>query len=361
MCADSGNAAVSTERSNLCGERFTYNRSTGLQQRNATMSCRKAHAILLTIGLLLASTVRAAGMRELVVPADAIGPEISARLWTPCATPPGPLEVNSGGHTLIIKAVKDCTPSSKGLPLVLVSHGMFGDVFSHHDTAEVLADAGFAVVTIDHPMDFISANRESVDNLSSFLVRPVDIKRAITFMLSDLQQFVVIDARRIGFFGFSRGGYTGLVLAGAVPDFHKVPFPCPEEFFMCKQIRDNNIPEHSPGDDPRIKAFVIADPISFFPNKSSLRNATAPIQLWSSDQGGMGVRPEDVAAVAKHLPSAPEFHLANNAGHLSFQFPCSSEVAKAMSFICTDPPRFDRTEFHKTFNAQVSEFFRKKL
>lgn len=325
------------------------------------MRCRTVHNVLLPICLLLAFTVRAAGVREIVVPADAIGPEISARLWTPCAVPPGPVKVSSGGVPLTITGVKDCAPLGKSLPLVIVSHGMYGDMFSHHDTAEFLADAGFAVVTFNHTQDSISSTRESVDDISSFLVRPVDIKRVIAFLLSDRRESMDIDSQRIGFFGFSRGGYTGLVLAGAVPDFHAPPFPCPDEFFMCKQIRDNNIPEHGPGDEPRIKAFVIADPISFFPDKASLQKATAAIQLWSSEHGGMGVRPEDVASVEKNLPNAPEFQRPANSGHLSFQFPCSDEVAKAMSFVCTDPPGFDRTAFHKKFNAQMLEFFRKNL
>src|SRR5687768_12889454 len=134
------------------------------------MRCRKVHKVLLSICLLLAFTVRAAGVREIVIPADPIGPEISARLWTPCAVPPGPVKVNSGGATLTIKGVKDCAPLDKGLPLILVSHGMYGDMFSHHDTAEFLADAGFAVVTLNHTLDSISSRRESVDNISSFLV-----------------------------------------------------------------------------------------------------------------------------------------------------------------------------------------------
>ena len=325
------------------------------------MTCRIARIVLPAMCLLLAFEVRAAGVREIVIPADSAGPEISARLWTPCAAPSQPFKVDSGGAALTINAVKDCTPSGKGLPLIVVSHGMYGDVFSHHDTAEFLADAGFAVATLDHTQDSISSTRESVDNISSFLVRPVDISRVITFLLSDSQQYVDVDSRRVGFFGFSRGGYTGLVLAGAVPDFHAPPFPCPEEFFMCKQIRDRNIPEHGPGDEPRIKAFVIADPISFFPDKSSLQKVAAPIQLWSSAHGGMGVRPEDVASVEQNLPTPPELHRPSNSGHLSFQFPCSDEEAKAMSFICTDPPGFDRADFHGTFNARILEFFRKNL
>ena len=326
-----------------------------------TMGCRAMHKMLLPICILLSFAVRAAGVREIAIPADPDGPEIAAHLWTPCAVPPGPIEVASGAASLTIQAAKDCAPPAEALPLILVSHGMFGDMFSHHDTAEFLADAGLAVVTLNHPLDSIYSSRETVDNLSSFTVRPADIKRAIAFLLSDLQDSVDIDSQRIGFFGFSRGGYTGLVLAGAVPDFRAPPFSCPEEFFMCRQMRENNIPEHEPGDEPRIKAFVIADPVSFFPDKASLQGATDPIQLWSSDHGGMGVRPEDVATIRDNLPRTPEFHRPANSGHLSFQFPCSEKLAKVMSLECTDPPGFDRTAFHRTFNAKVLQFFRANL
>jgi predicted dienelactone hydrolase len=324
-------------------------------------SLRRKYLAAPAICVLLAFTARAAGVREIAIPADTNGPQISARLWTPCALSPKPIEVNSGGATLIINGVKDCTPASEALPLILISHGMFGDVFSHHDTAEALADGGFAVLALNHTQDSISATRESVDNLSSFIVRPVDIKRAIDFLLSGSQKFASIDSGRIGFFGFSRGGYTGLVLAGAVPDFRAPAFECPDEFVMCKQIHEGDIREHMPSDEPRIKAFVIADPVSFFPNRESLQRATAPIQLWSSEQGGMGVRPEDVALVRENLPHAPDFRRPAGSAHLSFQFPCSSDVTKAMPFICTDPPDFDRASFHRTFNAEVLQFFREQL
>jgi len=238
---------------------------------------------------------------------------------------------------------------------------MFEDMFSHHDTAEYLADAGFAVVTFNHPLDSVSSTKDEVDSITSFLARPIDIKRVISFVLSNSQAPVDIDSRRIGFFGFSRGGYTGMVLAGAVPNFRALPIPCPEELLMCKQIRDNDIPDHVSGYEPRIKAFVIADPLSFFPDTASLQKVTAPIQLWSSERGGMGVRPEDVASVAKNLPNAPEFHRPANSTHFSFLFPCSNEVAKARAFLCADSPGFDRADFHRNFNAQVLEFLRTNL
>jgi predicted dienelactone hydrolase len=330
---------------------------------NAIKTRLHAQKVLFLIFLvLLAVTARAAGLRDIQISPDSRGPQISAQLWTPCAALPGPIVVDSEAGPVTIQGVKDCAARGKNLPLIVISHGMFGDRFSHHDTAAFLADNGFAVVTLNHTQDSVAAIKtKTADNISSFLVRPVDIKRAIDFLVKNPPASVDIDARRIGFFGFSRGGYTGLVLAGAVPNFHAPPFPCPEEFLMCKQMRDNDIPAHDPGYEPRIGAFVIADPISFFPDQASLKNVIAPIQLWSSEHGGMGVRPEDVASVKKDLPTRPEFHRPANSGHFSFLLPCSNEVAKAAPFLCTDPPGFDRADFHAKLNAQVLEFFRKNL
>jgi hypothetical protein len=73
--------------------------------------------LLLLCLAFLAVTARAAGVKEFVIPPDSSGPQIPARLT--------------------IHGVKDCAPSSKQLPLIVISHGMFEDMFSHHDTADV--------------------------------------------------------------------------------------------------------------------------------------------------------------------------------------------------------------------------------
>jgi predicted dienelactone hydrolase len=325
--------------------------------------CYRQTFLLFACLVLFPVITRPAGIREIRIPSDAKGPEIVARLWTPCSLAPEEIPVGRGRSVpLTIRAMKDCPPSGKGLPLIVVSHGLFGDVFDHHDTAEFLADAGFAVVTLNHTLDSASTIKDnSQDDIASFLVRPLDVSRVLDFLLSH-SQLVSLDPQRIGFFGWSRGGYTGLVLAGAVPDFRfPLPMPCPEKLLMCRQIRDGNIPRHGSGYEPRIKAFVIADPLSFFRDEASLRKVTAPVQLWGSEHGGMGVRPEDVALVAKRLPNHPQLHRPANSGHFAFLFPCSGDVAKADPFECEDPPGFDRAAFHNTFNAQVLDFFRKHL
>ena len=310
------------------------------------------------------AAARAAGIRDFVIPADKDGPKILAELWTPCATPAAEIIVDSETWPAAIHAVKDCAITQKNLPLIVISHGLFGDRFSHHDTAEFLADAGFAVVSLNHTQDSVlSYNDKSVSDISPFLTRPVDIKRAIDLLTTHPPAGVDIDQKRIGFFGFSRGGYAGLVLAGAVPDFHHPLFPCRAKIPLCQEMSDNDIPPHPIGYEPRIKAFVVADPLSFFPDKSALAAVRAPIQLWSSALGDNGgVTPANVEAVARNLPVRPEFHPVANSAHMSFIFPCAPALAKTNPpQACTDPPGFDRAAFHAQFNAEVLRFFRAQL
>lgn len=313
---------------------------------------------------LLAAVARGAGIREIEIPAAAGQPTIVAQLWTPCATSAADLIVNRGSPPTIIRGVNGCALPRESLPLVLISHGMLEDRFSHHDTAEFLADAGFAVIALNHTQDAaVNIGNKSVEDISSLLVRPVDIKRVIDFVLAHPPAGLHIDGDRIGFFGFSRGGYTGLVLAGAVPDFYRLVIPCPEKYLMCRQIREHKIPPRVTGYEPRIKAYAIADPVDLFPTRSSLRNVTAPVQLWSSEHGGMGIRPEDVSAIEQNLPVKPDFRPVAGAGHLSFDCPCSPDqmAARPSILVCTDPPGFNRAEFHKGFNAGMLDFFRANL
>jgi predicted dienelactone hydrolase len=176
-----------------------------------------AAKVLVTIVLCLTATfARAAGFRFIEVPADADGPTLTGAMWHPCSEPPGEIDL---GY-IVVPGVKDCSISGDKLPLVVVSHGGGGSFFYLHDTAETLADAGFVVAAINHP----DMNRP-VD-LSVLAERPTEIKRLIDFMVGASPAASNIDPERVGFFGFSLGGYTGLVLIGANPDWASAPAFC---------------------------------------------------------------------------------------------------------------------------------------
>lgn len=316
---------------------------------------------LLIVMVLQPKTAQAAGIRHIVIPASDNKPKIVAELWTPCGRSAPAIVVDRSGIPTTMYVIENCPATRKRLPLIVISHGMFEDRFSHFDTAEFLADAGFAVVAINHSQDStLDIGGKSADDISAFLVRPVDIKRTIDFFEHHPLAGVDIDLHHIGFFGFSRGGYTGLVLAGGTPDFNTLVIQCPPTVHMCAQIQDHEIPPLASGYEPRLSAYVIADPVDFFPDKSSLKNIHVPIQLWSSELGGMGVRPQEVSVLAANLPERPEFHRVAAATHLSFDCPCSEEAKSANpTIVCVDPPGFDRAAFHRKFNEDVVAFFRR--
>jgi predicted dienelactone hydrolase len=305
----------------------------------------------LAVALCLTTTLaHAAGFRFIEVPADAHGPALKGAMWYPCAALPDWIQVGE----FKLPGVKECPISGENLPLVVISHGRGGRFIGHHDTAETLADAGFVVAAIDHPGDTAS-DPSRTSELSVFVERPTDIKRLIDFMLAASPAAAKIDAQRVGFFGFSRGGYTGLVLIGAEPHFHERGWLCQQSPRLCAEVRAKPLTH-----DPRIKAAVIADPIAVFFNAGSYAAVKAQVQLWASAKGGDGVEPDSVSMVDKDL-QPDEFHLVSNSSHFAFLMPCRPEMAKKLPPLCTDPGGFDRAAFHKEFNRRVLAFFRAKL
>jgi len=313
--------------------------------------------IILAIALVLAAPhARAAGVRFIDVPADAEGPVVHGAMWSPCAESPGTIDWGRG----TVPGVRDCPIVGDKLPLVVVSHGRLGSFVGHHDIDETLADAGFIVAAINHPGDTAS-DTSRTDDLSVFVERPTDIKRLIDFMLGVSPAASVIDPRRIGFFGFSRGGYTGLVLIGANPDWANATARCQgSSMQICEQIRSKEFPAELTH-DPRIKAAVLADPLAIAFTAGSFATVKVPVQLWASERGGDGVEPHDVAAVDKNLPVAHEYRVVPNSAHFAFLAPCPLAAAKERPELCTDAGGFDRVAFHKQLDAEVLAFFRANL
>jgi predicted dienelactone hydrolase len=303
-----------------------------------------------------ATLAQAAGLRFIEVPADAAGPALRGAVWYPCDAPAGAIAL---GPAITLQGTKDCPMKVGQWPLVVISHGAGGSFIAHRDTAAALADAGFVAAAISHAGDNFQ-DLSAHEDLSIFVSRPMDMKRLIDFVLKRWPEH--IDADSIGFFGFSRGGYTGLALAGADPDFRIRTSWCQAqpEIRMCVQARRNELPTQPPVHDTRIKAAVIADPLSFF-NAEGLKNVKIPILLWASQHGGDGVLPEDVAAVRRGLSPATDFRVQPGSAHFAFLAPCSAPMANDMPEICNDAPGFDRLAFHDRLNAEVTAFFRQHL
>ncbi|WP_182344807.1 alpha/beta hydrolase family protein [Comamonas koreensis] len=319
--------------------------------------CRSAllAALLASIAML----AQGAGLHRFTVAGE---PPLQALLWTPCAQPPallkrGPFEV---------MATEDCPVAASGkLPWVVISHGYGGSALSHWNMAAALADGGIAVLSLNHSLDS-ALNLAQGGSFAALEARPADVRRAIDGVLADSRWRAVLDAQRIGFLGFSRGAYTGLVLAGARPDFAQLAGHCPEPPSpLCQAIAQGQIPALKPQPEPRIKAMVLADPLAAFGASSGLEKLKLPLQLWASEQGGDGVPAGSVQALAALLPAGkadkPPLHVVAGAAHFAFLAPCSAQLAAAAPQICSDPAGFDRRAFQPRWAAEVLAFFRQKL
>lgn len=319
--------------------------------------CRSAllAALLASIAML----AQGAGLHRFTVAGE---PPLQALLWTPCAQPPallkrGPFEV---------MATEDCPVAASGkLPWVVISHGYGGSALSHWNMAAALADGGIAVLSLIHSLDS-ALNLAQGGSFAALEARPADVRRAIDGVLADSRWRAVLDAQRIGFLGFSRGAYTGLVLAGARPDFAQLAGHCPEPPSpMCQAIAQGQAPALKPQPEPRIKAMVLADPLAAFSASSGLEKLKLPLQLWASEQGGEGVPAGSVQALAQWLPAGKTaktaVHGMAGAAHFAFLAPCSAQLAAAAPQICSDPAGFDRRAFQPRWAAEALALFRQKL
>jgi predicted dienelactone hydrolase len=322
------------------------------------VSVLKTFCAYVIILCCLASPAQSAGIQLLTSRSDLAG-----AIWYPCATPPQPVPLGSLAvdWTEELQGVKDCPVTGTKLPLVVVSHGRGGWFGNSHDVEGALADAGFIVAAINHPGDSFG-DQSKRDSLSVLASRPTDMIRLLDFILNDWKDRAAIDPAKIGFFGFSAGGYTGLVLAGGNPDFRKIEPYCKESNTSqgCQQFRSGDIPP-SPPHDPRIRAAVLADTaLNYMFTQEDLVGIQIPLQVWRSELGGGGVDPKNSALTASSLPGKPEIHVVP-AGHFAFLPPCAPELAANLPRFCTDRPGFDRAAFHRDFDAEIVRFLREHL
>jgi predicted dienelactone hydrolase len=327
------------------------------------MKILKLVTILAIASLGTLHQAQSAGLKFIEISSDDHGPVLTGAAWYPCEGKPEKVDIGFDYST----AVKDCPLMGKNLPLIVVSHGVGGWIGNYHGLAEMLADQGFVVAAVNHPRDSGQSKTRDPGDIAAMTQRPTDMKRLIQFTLGSWSEAGQIDPSRIGVFGFSRGGNTGLAMIGGKPDWKRLLNNCPvyPGNRFCEQIKSGTVAEME--SDERVKAAVIVDPAggSLF-TEEGLGKVTVPVQLWGSEHGLDGLSPEDAATIARNLPEKPDFHFVPNSNHFSFLPPCPAEFAKLVADsgdteLCSDEPGFDRVAFHKQFNADILIFFRKHL
>ncbi len=294
---------------------------------------------------------------------DGPNPPIEVGLWYPAQGTPRATRVGLFTQAL----VPDAAPDGRHLPLVVISHGNGGDFAGHSDTALALARAGFVVAAPSHTGDTYRDQSRALD-----LPGRVRQLSAVIDAVTTAWSPGAVDAARIGAFGFSAGGLTALIAAGGEPDLGRIAPHCAAHpsFFDCRLIAAHSGPGApavpAPGaawpHDARVRAIAVAVPaLGFAFDARGLRAVAAPVQLWRAGDDAVLPDPFYAESVRLALPRPPEFHVVPQAGHFDFLAPCSEALARVAPAICTSQPGFDRARFHRSFDAELVEFFRRNL
>ncbi|HVY16704.1 MAG TPA: dienelactone hydrolase family protein [Rhodopila sp.] len=252
------------------------------------------------------------------------------------------------------------------LPLVVIAHGTDGSMGDHDDTALALARAGFVVAAPEFPHD----NYLDKTRTRHFEDPPRTIHAVIDFMLRDWPNHRQVDPGRIGLFGFSAGGFSALIAAGAVPDLDLFPAYCAHhaDAYVCRATEEHpaprvaQLPRAGWVADPRIRSLVLAAPaIGFVFTRAGLSGVTVPVQLWAAGDDQFLPEADDIEPIRDRLPTKPDYHLVAGANHFDFLAPCSEALARTEPIVCSERDGFDRARFHERFNAAVVAFFRRTL
>jgi uncharacterized protein (DUF885 family)/predicted dienelactone hydrolase len=282
-----------------------------------------------------------------------------------------------------VSAAAEASAAPGAYPLVLISHGHGGSALGHHDLATYLASRGFIVAAITHPKD--NFRDSSGDGQAIVLAgRPRQVTAAISHLLASPRWKPHIDATRIGVAGFSNGGYTALLLAGAEPQFTILPRHCklhPDDTNVClplAKLEAQAKQEHmtieqtigevqhallrwGPTRDPRVKAAFVMAPFSSVFDAAGLARIDRPVFLYYASDDQV-LRPRyNVLHIAPLIRTLSGVSAIPNAGHYVFLTPCPDELVRDAPEICTDPPGTDRSAIHRNINAEALSFFRRTL
>jgi predicted dienelactone hydrolase len=149
-------------------------------------------------------------------------------VWYPAAghVAETPLQIGPSAHPLFdIGRVAVDAPFAPGRhPVILLSHGFGGSARIMGWFGTALARAGDVVIAVDHPG---TNARDPITMAGSLLIwdRAVDLRVALDTAKADPRIGPHLDTQRLGVAGFSLGGLTALLSAGARVDIdHYIQF-----------------------------------------------------------------------------------------------------------------------------------------
>ncbi len=258
--------------------------------------------------------------------------------------------------------------SSKKYPLVLMSHGNWGDRLNNSWIAETLAANGFIVASMDHYGN--TWNNKIAECFIKIWDRPQDISFVIDQLLQDNRFGPHINSKKIGLIGYSLGGHTAIwVAGGTVSQFDKPDMKSMPADQIPTIVNDDVIDsiDFSPAlksyKDPRVSAvFVMAPALGYLFDMASLQNISVPVYIVASEGDKTVPLESSPNILATKIKKAAYTLIPGSASHYVFL----NEVTKGGKMlldkrVAFDSPSVDRAQIHDEVGSSAVLFFSEHL
>jgi predicted dienelactone hydrolase len=285
-------------------------------------------------------------------------------VWYPAAAgvAESPLDIGPPGKPLFTPgsaAPNANFEDARPRPVVLLSHGFGGSARIMAWFGTALARHGYVVVAVDHPGN---NGRDPMTVAGAVLSweRPGDLKTALDAAKADPTIGPHLDLNRLGAAGFSAGGFTSLVEAGARVDFDRFLKFCdahPDDG-ICAPQREFQFPRsaaealfaqpagaaalaHAKDDlsIPAVKAaFVMAPAIIQSLDPESLKTMRAPVAILLGDADKVAPPATNGEVAATLIPGA-KLTVLPRVGHYDFLSECTPAGDAVVPVCPTDVPR----------------------
>ncbi|WP_164115005.1 alpha/beta hydrolase family protein [Stenotrophomonas maltophilia] len=274
------------------------------------------------------------------------------------------------------RAALDAPVAGARLPTLLLSHGNGGSARMMGWLGTALARAGYLVIAVDHPGNNGVDEMTLPGSMLSWL-RADDLRAALATVQADTVLGPHVDRERLGVAGFSAGGYTALLAAGARPDLQRLLAFCqahpddgvcrPQQeavtHTMEARIAAASSPELSPWIShanesraiPGVRAvFLLAPAIvqAFAPEQLSSLRQPVSIVLGEADTVAP---PQSNGEAAQALIPGAALQRLPDVGHYDFLATCTAAGAQRLPELCT--ASVPRTNTHQQAADAAVRFF----
>lgn len=267
--------------------------------------------------------------------------------------------------------------ASGEFPVILLSHGQYGRVRNHHETAAALARHGYIVAAVHHAQD-------RQPPTESIPARNADLRAALQFVQQTPALAGAVDSEAIGGIGYSLGGLSTLTSAGALPSFQTAYAHCQQYRRADERFCEETFPwwisaalwlfgdsmlqraEFQPSlvdDAIDYAALAVVAPVGAGFSEQAINEVNAQsVGVFRLGRDDVLVYPHHAEYVYQALQGsdiATEYVVYEDAHHYAFISP--PQRAEKDYFFSRDPSGFDRRAFLNTINADLVNFFRTHL